>query len=542
LLDMTDPQRKRLWRAGTPGLVYSLAFAPDGKALAATATLKNGKALILWDVTDPAQAKRRALLEGCGPAAFAPDGKTLACLAGKDPSEVRLYDLTAQTPKQKGVLPLKAGGKQVAFLPNGRLVTATADKTLSLWDVSGSQPVETATVQTETPEPHRLAVAAAGHHLASLQGNSGIIIWSTSGDRLDQRLVLSLDGEGSNLTAFTFSPDGRTLYTGSLNGAVRAWDVSGKQAKEKTPVRMDHSFMHSRLLPSPNGRLLDCNSSDERLRLWDLAGTAPKEIPFPGEPAGRTPLAFTPDSRRLIDSRGRLWALAADKDPELLSAALPGATAATVSPDGKTLVLAEVNPPSIRLWDLDTLTPRQPPSLPWPPNENLALTPDNKTLIVGSGRGEPAIRIFSIDGPRPAERFQIKPEGIRSLAVAPDGQTLAIADSGNHVTFWGIAADQPQRQGQLEGLANVSVSIAYSPDGKGLARADHLGNVIVWDLERRFQRWSCKLPGAARRVAFAADGRHLLTLNGNGTIYVLRLATPDGKPYAPTKPAAAVPP
>jgi hypothetical protein len=35
-----------------------------------------------------------------------------------------------------------------------------------------------------------------------------------------------------------------------------------------------------------------------------------------------------------------------------------------------------------------------------------------------------------------------------------------------------------------------------------------------------------KLPGEVRRLLFDATSRYLLTGNGNGTIYVLRLAPP----------------
>jgi hypothetical protein len=41
-----------------------------------------------------------------------------------------------------------------------------------------------------------------------------------------------------------------------------------------------------------------------------------------------------------------------------------------------------------------------------------------------------------------------------------------------------------------------------------------------------------RLPGPVYDLAFASDGRHIATANGNGTVYILRLpapATKDGK-------------
>ena len=47
--------------------------------------------------------------------------------------------------------------------------------------------------------------------------------------------------------------------------------------------------------------------------------------------------------------------------------------------------------------------------------------------------------------------------------------------------------------------------------------------MTVWDVEKRNVLKSWELPGGVGAVAFAADGRHLATANGNGTVYILRL-------------------
>jgi WD40 repeat protein len=51
-----------------------------------------------------------------------------------------------------------------------------------------------------------------------------------------------------------------------------------------------------------------------------------------------------------------------------------------------------------------------------------------------------------------------------------------------------------------------------------------MGRVIVWDLSKgkRLTTFG-RFPFPVNSVAFAADGRHLATANGDGTFYVLRL-------------------
>ena len=65
--------------------------------------------------------------------------------------------------------------------------------------------------------------------------------------------------------------------------------------------------------------------------------------------------------------------------------------------------------------------------------------------------------------------------------------------------------------------------MAYSPDGQMLVSAGQTGQVILWETMTgsKYREW--QLPGQVARITFADDGRHLITANENGTLYVLRL-------------------
>ncbi len=70
--------------------------------------------------------------------------------------------------------------------------------------------------------------------------------------------------------------------------------------------------------------------------------------------------------------------------------------------------------------------------------------------------------------------------------------------------------------------------ISFSPDGKSAATVGAgTQPLIVWDLAsgKALRSWD-GLPVRFQGAAFAADGRHLITANSNGTAYVLRLAPP----------------
>jgi hypothetical protein len=69
-------------------------------------------------------------------------------------------------------------------------------------------------------------------------------------------------------------------------------------------------------------------------------------------------------------------------------------------------------------------------------------------------------------------------------------------------------------------------TVAYAPGGSVLASTAEDRRVVLWDPVARAKRREWTLPGVVHDVAFAPDSRHLATANGNGTVYILRLAKP----------------
>ncbi|MEU6999301.1 WD40 repeat domain-containing serine/threonine-protein kinase [Nonomuraea sp. NPDC046570] len=203
--------------------VNGLAFSPDGTTLAvAPAELGSEPPVELWNLGQGTATLTE--VPGSATMSFRPDGKIL--VAGTFP-ELTLVDPADGTrvARPGGVASLATG--PYAFDPSGRQVVLSVDpQRLSLWD-SGFQGTLGA------PFPARagfdgLVWSPDGRAIASTEAGDRIRLWDVAAR---QPLGVLYDGmqETGNLdrASIAFSRDGRTLYSASPEGHLRAHPLDG---------------------------------------------------------------------------------------------------------------------------------------------------------------------------------------------------------------------------------------------------------------------------------------------------------------------------
>jgi cytochrome c len=108
----------------------------------------------------------------------------------------------------------------VAFLNDGRMVTAGADARIAVWSSGESRP--DVILDGHQAPVAGLAVSPAGGWLASASWDRTIRLWPLNGG--SPRI---LKGNTQNVNGVAFSPDGRQVMSAGYDATLRIWLVSG---------------------------------------------------------------------------------------------------------------------------------------------------------------------------------------------------------------------------------------------------------------------------------------------------------------------------
>jgi WD40 repeat protein len=523
LAGASDDGTVRLWNVATrhpighplgTGFIdslYSVAFSPNGKTLATGGVNGNVR---LWDVAAQRQIGA-PLTEHTGQVysvAFSPGGKILA--SGSQHG-VQLWDVASGKPI--GNLLTPRPGFRVAFSPNGKILAVAGAQNVRLWDVTTHQ-------QIGAPINHVSSVAFSpdGKTLVTGSDSGTVQLWNVASH---QQIGAPLVGHDQAVVSVAFSPDGDTVASGGADGTVRLWDVTTQQ-QIGAPLT-GHTNLVSSVAFSPNSNILASGSWDDTVRLWHVTTQQQMGAPLTSHNGGVFAVAFSPDGKILAtgrqDGTAQLWDVATGRlTGRSLTGHTGGVHSVAFSPDGKILATASSDH-AVRMWDVATGRPIGRPVIPDDSAVNsVAFSPDGKTFITGSNDG--SVRLWDV-----ATRHAIGPplissrSAINSVAFSPDGKTFVTGSNDGTVRLWDVATGRPIR---LILTPSQLLSVALSPDGSTIATgsADH--TVRLWDLATG-QQIGAPLIGHTNwvfSVAFSPDGKMLASGGWDGTVRTWNIA------------------
>ena len=273
--------------------------------------------------------------------------------------------------------------------------------------------------------------------LASGSADNTIKLW----DVQSQGQIATLTGHSNRVWSVAFSPDSRTLASGSVDNAIKLWDV---QSQREIATLTGHSYFVRSVAFSPDGRTLASGSFDHTIKLWDVQSQ--REIAtITGHSSSVTSVALSPDGGTLAsgswDTTIKLWDVQSQREIATLTEHPFWVGSVAFSPDGRTLASRSGNlfGSTIKLWDVQNqreITTLTGHSL-W--TAYVTFSPDGRTLASGGGNWfGSAIKLWDVQSQREIATLNGHSSWlyVTPLAFSPDGRTLASGSKDNTIKLW----------------------------------------------------------------------------------------------------------
>jgi WD40 repeat protein len=390
----------------------------------------------------------------------------------------------------------------VAVSPDGtRIVSASKDQTVKIWDAATGKEALTFQVKTPYGLPN-LVFSPDGRRIAGSYFEGPIKVW----DAATGKEITSINWQTGAILSVAFSPDGKRIVsfggdfndqqqmTQSFPGEVKVWDATtGQESLTLKGIIGTLSISGSKFIAdvaiSADGKRIVSYGGDHMVRLWDIATGHQKDLPLEGLagkdvfPGGVTSVAISKDGRWIVGGTERtvhVW----DSGTGKLSLSLK-ATASVISvaisSNGKRIVSGSLDG-TIMMWDAAT--------------------------------GEAVLTLKEVT------------KAISMLAISGDGQRFVSA-ADNTIRVWDAAVG-PEAVTLKGPTANV-FQMAISPDGKRIASTSLSANfqrpVIIWDPASAKQIVALKEHSGIQSFAFSPDGERLLTASSDHSIKVWEVLT-----------------
>ena len=350
-----------------------------------------------------------------------------------------------------------------------RIVTASGDKTVRIWDATTGIPIG-------KPMVHAKEVADAifspdGTRIVTRSHNEARL-W----DAFSRAPIGATMQHDDVITSFAFSPDGAHVVTGSVDKTARLWDA---QTGLPFASVMKHDAPIYCVAFSPNGKRIATGTGDHTktglVHLWDAQSGTQVGDGIPDFKNIVHSVTFSHDSTRLLtggqDWTARVWDAETGTflGPKIQSDTPIGN--AIFSPDGSRILtcvsdLGGYESFTARLWDAKTGLPIGAVMDHSGHVQSMAFSPDGTFVVTASKakRGYAAWLWDANTGVRVGEPMHHQ-SNITSVSFSPDGSRVLTGSYDRASRLWNIHAENLVVEEMKYPKEDRPVVVAYNRDG-----------------------------------------------------------------------------
>ncbi len=416
-----------VWDAGTgrplhvleAEKIYSMAFSPDGRKLAAVGDLG---ILHVWDAaTGEELIAPVSETSGYRAVAFSQDGERV--YTGGQDSSVRIWDV-ASGENLRNLAGHTGVVGALAFSPDFRSFVSAGDDGCKFWDLGPGKELFVAPAGilgaplTLTPDGLTLVAGGPGPTINRYDPQTG--------EKLQPFADVEL-GEGQSLVgAMRFTPNGRTLVISLNDGDVLVFDYP---SGELLMTLEGHVAAVIGMDITSDGRYLVTASFDGKAIVWDLSDKT-MVTEYTGHELWVLGVTFTPDDQRVLsasaDKTVQVWDPLIGEPQRVITATGPVGTI-QITPDGK-YVLAAMVDGAANIWDAESWEVRRVFPAHASGSWGSALSADGTRWVTAGFEG--SAKVWDIPSGEPVATLYGHQGNVTVVEISPDGKYV-------YSTCWG---------------------------------------------------------------------------------------------------------
>jgi len=328
-------------------------------------------------------------------------------------------------------------------------------------------------------------------------------------------------GYANRVTSVAFSPDGRSVLSGSGDNIIRLWEVpTGKEPR----LLKGHSKRITSIAFSPDGQSVLSVSLDKTIRIWEASTGKEKRMREGGMlqsgviGLGVTSAIFSPNGKSVLSAgpiRAVLWDLQTGGEIKTLGSFLTTSAdfnSVAFSPDGRSVLSGSLSlRGTVKIWDIATEEVVRTFQGHSDNVSSVAFSPDGRYVL--SGSWDNTIRLWEVSTGREIGLLKGHSNRVTSVAFSPDGQYVLSGSWDNTVRLWEVSTGKAVRT--LHGHSDKVTSVAFSPDGRYVLSGSWDGQIKIWNVATGQEFCTMVGFGAGEWVIVTPEGYYNSSLNGH---------------------------